>query len=413
MKFLFVNQTFYPDPSATAQYLTDVAVELAESGHDVTVLTSARGYVDPYDSYESEQEFHRVKIKRVWAPYIKSKLRFFRFINAVSLNFSFALWLLFAPRFDKVVALTSPPLVAFVARFIGWRPNTNFVYWIMDLNPDQAIAAKWMRKNGIAARTLEWALKLVLRQSDQVIVLDESMKERIRSRGVPEDKISILSLWMDNERLKPISREDNPFREKYDLEDKFVVMYSGNMSLCHPLDTILDAARLMRPDSNLKFVFIGAGERLREVEAYRKKYKLENIICLPHQPRSELKYSLSAGDLHVVTLGEEFVGVVHPSKVYGILAVERPAVLIGPSKSPIGRVFQEHPGMRQVDHGDLSTLISTIEETRNAIESLESEIHARAETTAKEFGKEQRMKEFLSILCTKPTKPDKPSANDF
>jgi len=139
-------------------------------------------------------------------------------------------------------------------------------------------------------------------------------------------------------------------------------MYSGNHSPCHPLDTLLAAAERLADRPEIVFLFVGGGSE------YRKPLALEqggapNIRCLPYQPQEELAGSLSAADLHVVVMGGAFVGIVHPCKLYNILAVGAPFLYIGPKESHIGDLVADFLGRRSVwvsGHGDVESVIRRI-----------------------------------------------------
>src|SRR5258708_1988413 len=125
------------------------------------------------------------------------------------------------------------------------------------------------------------------------------------------------------------------FRERHGLADKYVVMYAGNHSPCHPLETLLAAARELANHEQIAFCFVGGGSEQDKVRQFAKSQGLKNIQCLPYQPFNELSALLSAADLQVVVMGEEFVGIVHPCKVYNLLAVGIPILYIGPEASHV------------------------------------------------------------------------------
>jgi glycosyltransferase involved in cell wall biosynthesis len=367
LKILFINQTFYPDVVATAQQLTCMAVDLAAQGHEVTVLAARRGYAFPHPLYKKEEIYRGVRVARVCGIALGRKFKMSRLLDALVVNAAFWWKLFWMGRFDRVVALTSPPLVAWSALGFAKRKKSEFVYWIMDLNPDQAIAAGWLKKNSLAAGLLTKCLKSILRHSDKIVALDRFMKERILSYGADVKKIEIVPPSVDCEDIEPVDHVQNPFRKAHGLEGKFVVMYSGNHGLAHPLDTVLEAARALKEEASIVFVFVGGGERVKEVSDFKKKYQLQNIFQLPYQERSNLKYSLSAADLHVVTMDEAFVGALHPCKIYAILKIGRPFVFIGPAQSPIGDLTAQNPKGHRVDHGDFKRLVEIIQQVKNKI----------------------------------------------
>jgi colanic acid biosynthesis glycosyl transferase WcaI len=147
-----------------------------------------------------------------------------------------------------------------------------------------------------------------------------------------------------------VDHRENPFRGRHGLEGKFVVMYSGNHGPSNPIGTILEAARRLQDMSDVVFLFVGGGVGKREVEEAASS----NIRSLPYQPLGELRYSLSAADVHLVTVGDGVVGIVHPSKVYAALAVARPVLLVGPEESHVGEILREEDVGWRVSQGDVA-----------------------------------------------------------
>ena len=272
------------------------------------------------------------------------------------------------PRFDVVVAMTTPPLLPALGALYTMLRGGRLVVWLMDLNPDEAVAAGWLREGSLAERVLEGISAWSLRRADEVIVLDRFMRERVLAKGVAAEKIRVIPPWSHAQsvRYDPAGREE--FRRRHGLEDKFVVMYSGNHSPCHPLDTLLGAAeRLGRHHKGTKstkkaivFCFVGGGSEMPKVRRFARERGLDNIVCLPYQPLEGLSASLSAADLHAVVMGDRFVGIVHPCKIYNILAVGIPFLYIGPEVShitemmPAGRAWAAR-------HGDVDAVVAAVE----------------------------------------------------
>jgi colanic acid biosynthesis glycosyl transferase WcaI len=364
MKILLINQVFYPDVVATAQQLTDFAISLARDGQDVSVLASRRGYIDSHRIYPKNENYQGVMIHRVWPYTFGRKTKIARVLDAFFVNFAFFVKLLFLGRFEKVVCLTTPPLVGWVAVIISkWR-GSEFIYWAMDINPDEAIEAGWLKKESIVAKALGNALKMIIKKSDKIIALDRFMKERLISKGALADKVYINPPWSHNENMDAVSHQENPFRQAHGLNGKFVVMYSGNHSICHPLDTLLEAALEMKDNEEIVFLFVGGGERVEDVLVFKQKHDLKNIKYLPYVPKEDLRYSLSAADLHVVVMGDPFVGIVHPCKIYGILSAGKPFILIGKKESSVGEIIKLENVGKQISHGDVEGLIQEINSSR-------------------------------------------------
>ena len=379
MKILLINQTFYPDPVSTGQHLTDLAKRLASNGHEVSVIAGAHGYDDPALKFSRFENYRGIKIFRIPYTSFGKSARWKRLADFMSFNLRLCLRLIAMPSQDVVVGLTSPPLVAVLGNWFCILKGGRFVYWVMDLNPDEALAAGWLKEHSLSVWFLKKASRWSFRRSSLVIALDRFMKKRIRDvYGIAEDKITVLPPWAHDEYIHPVPQGENAFRRKENLGDKFVVMYSGNHGPCHPLGTLLQTARYYKEDNHILFYFIGGGSRVGEVREYKEALGLKNIIQLDYQPLETLAHSLSAADLHVVTMGEAFVGIVHPCKLYGILSAGRPFVLIGPDKSAVGDVIRQTGLGTQVKPGDVKGLVQVVETARRRLLSEREEICRRS-----------------------------------
>jgi glycosyltransferase involved in cell wall biosynthesis len=364
MKILLLGQVFYPDVVAVAQYMADLGEGLSVAGHKVTVLCSSRGYDNPAKEFPRNEEWKGITIRRVsmWELGKKSKLRRILSFSSFFLS-SFAL-LMLMPAQDVVVVVPPPPLLSAMAAFFVQLRGGRLLFWNMDLNPDEAIAAGWMKPDSLSARLLDAALRYSLRVSSRIVVLDRFMKDRIVAKNTPENKVCVVPVWSLDRLIYYDAEGRERFRRQLEVEKKFVVMYSGNHSPLHPLDTVLQAALRLRDDTRIAFVFVGGGSDFMRVKAFAMDHDLPNVICAPYQPLERLAGSLSAADLQVVLLGNPFVGIVHPSKIYNMLAVGAHFLYIGPEESHITDL-QKEPGIaemgRNARHGDVDRVVNIIE----------------------------------------------------
>jgi len=236
----------------------------------------------------------------------------------------------------------------------------------MDLNPDEAIAAGWLRERSLLARVLDGMVRYGFRKADCIVALDRFMKERIVAKGVPAEKVAVIPPWSHDDVIRYDERGRCQFRIRHGLNDKFVVMYSGNHSPCHPLDTLLKAAERLAAEPQFAFCFVGGGGEFRKVQDFARQRGLKNVLCLPYQPLEQLSASLSAADLHVVVLCEPFVGIVHPCKVYNILRIGAPLLAVAPALSHLTDVLRENDLDGQgaiVPHGDVEAVLECIQGT--------------------------------------------------
>ena len=393
LKFLLLNQCFYPDVVSTAQHLTDLARELSGKGHDVTVIASDRGYDDPSLRFPRRETWHNISIIRLPSLSLGKSSRWRRVINFGSFAIVCALRLLWLGRFDVVVALTSPPLISFLAALLVKLKGGSFCFWVMDLNPDEAIAAGWLAERSPAARVLQRMLTYSLKRAQHTIVLDRFMRDRVLAKGAAPERVTIIPPWSHDDAVAFTAEGREAFRRAHGLADQFVVMYSGNHSPCHPLDTLLAAALKLKTRDDVTFCFIGGGSEQAKVKDFAQRHELRNVTCLPYQPLNELSNSLSAADLHVVVMGEQFAGIVHPCKVYNILSVGAPVLYLGPTPSHVTDIALVNESSRffLARHGEVDRVVSHISPASAALAP-------REPGNLPHFSKQALLPELVSVI---------------
>lgn len=414
MKILLLNQTFYPDRVATAQHLTDLAEYLARKGCEVTVLSARRNYENPKHVHLRRECYRGIQIVRASSTGFGKSHFFLRLIDALTFEFSLLFAALRLPRHDVVLSFTSPPLIGFVGLLIAliWRRKS--VQWLMDINPDIAYSLRFLDPESPVSKLLTWALEFSLSKSDAVVVLDRCMKEKALQHGVPIERIHVIPPWPVHDyhvesRGYP---KENAFRKEHGLSGKFVILYSGNHSIVHPLDTLLEAALRLSDDDRIVFAFIGDGTRVEQVREFTERHSLKNILQLPRQPRERLGESLTFADMHVVVMGDAVNGLVHPSKIYGVLATGRPYVFIGPKNSYVGDVLRECPYGFQVDHSDPEGLVAVICQAMSLSEEELNAYHQNMRYVAEHFSQRRSMeiltRDILGLSLAQDTVPTSP-----
>ena len=373
MKILLLNQVFYPDVVATAQYLADLAAALAKQGHEVTVVSSRQAYEHPETIFPAREVWRGVKIFRVFSASFGKSTKWRRAADFASFLLFSCIQLLFLPRHDAVVALTTPPLISFIGAWRAKLWRARFYYWVMDFNPDEAIAAGWLQADSFTAKFLERLSRFSLRRADGIIALDSFMRDRIVAKQIAAEKVAVIPPWSQDRQVIFDAAGRETFREAHGLAGKYVVMHSGNHSPVHPLDTVMKAADQLGIGTEVVFCFIGGGSEFSRIKTWAAKS--QNVLCLPYQSLDKLSASLSAADAHVVVMGDAMLGLVHPCKIYNILTVGAPVIYIGPKQSHVTEILtglkSRHP-WASVRHGDVGELVKQIDQLRQ-----ESIVHQR------------------------------------
>ncbi|MCC6680137.1 MAG: glycosyltransferase family 4 protein [Phycisphaeraceae bacterium] len=361
---LVLTQVYVPDPASVGQHMHDAAAEMGRRGHRVIVYCANRGYDDPTQKYPRHEVRDAVSIRRLPLSSLGKKSLLHRVVAQLSFLTQCIVRGCFVRRLDRIFISTSPPMCAFAALCIAAIRRVPISYWVMDLNPDQVIVMGRMKPTALPVRMMNMLNRAILGRAQHIVALDRFMAQRLNRKRDVTDKMLIMPPWPHESHLQPIAHADNPFRATHQLQNKFVIMYSGNHSPANPLDTLLETAMRLRDQQDLLFMFIGGGGGKKQIDDQIAQHHPPHIVSLPYQPLSQIKYSLSAADLHVVTMGNEVVGCVHPCKVYGAMAIGRPILYFGPRPSHVSDLLDEAQCGWHLDHGDVDGAVALLNRIR-------------------------------------------------
>lgn len=334
----FLNRVYPPAPGATGALLAELTPALVDRGWRVTVLTGPAEGVPA-----REVSGDGVHVERVGAVPFTRESTWRRGLAYASLFPAFVARAVQIPAPDVLVTKTDPPMLKVLGPLLARLTDARAVHWAQDLYPEVAEGVGVIAEKGVLAQGMRCLSSWALRGHDHVVTVGRCMRDRlVDDRALASERVSVLPNWPPA-AVDPVSHDENPFRAEHGLEDRFVVMYSGNMGLAHPFDAVLDAAAHMQEDRpEVCFLFVGDGPRRSPLERTVRRRGLSNVRFLPFQPRERLAQSLSAADLHLVTMRPGLRGLVVPSKVYGALGAGRPVVFLGPPQSEAARLVREN-----------------------------------------------------------------------
>lgn len=360
MRVLFINQTYHPDVAATAQHAHDLARHLVLNGHEVEVITSRSLYGHAGAALPAHEVIEGVEVHRVGRSLfgkagIAARAADFAFFYVAALVKS-----LQVRRADVVVCLTTPPFITLVGLLLKAQRGSRCVHWLMDMYPDLAVVLGVLRPDAWSTRLFDWINRFCLRHADRVVVLGRCMRDRVVAKGIDPRKVVHIGVWSDLTEVRPIQRDENPYRREWMLDDAFVVMYSGNFGIGHDVDTMLGAAERLAEDPRVRFAFVGGGKRKPVVDAFVRDRGLGGTVIAGYQPRERLDASLSAADVHLVSLLEGLEGCIVPCKLFGAMAAGRPSIFIGHPSSEIALVLRERECGVIVRQGDVDGLVAAI-----------------------------------------------------
>jgi glycosyltransferase involved in cell wall biosynthesis len=342
-RLVFVNRYFFPDQSATSRLLSDLTFRLAGRGIAVVVVTSQQLYGDPRAALEPHEVISGVEIHRLPTATLGRARLLGRALDYASFHYAAAKQLLqLLKAGDVVVAKTDPPLISITVAETAKRREAILVNWLQDLFPEvaQALTAGLLPRP--LGRALAAARDRSLRQAAMNVVLSPGMAARVLARGIDHERLRIIPNWADVTSIVPVPPEQSQTRQRLGLADRFVVGYSGNLGRAHEFGTFLDAARALRDDASIVFLITGGGARAEALRRQVEKEQLGNFIFQGYQPPELLADSLAAADVHLVSLLPALEGLIVPSKIYGILAAGRPAVVIGDPEGDLGHLVSSN-----------------------------------------------------------------------
>jgi glycosyltransferase involved in cell wall biosynthesis len=306
MHIVFLNRSFHPDIAATGQLLTELCEGLVDKyGFHVSVVTGLPHHSQNggfKERFSLDKENHNgIRILRAYSTTLSKERAIYRFTNYISYFLSSLIAGFSLKKPDIIVSLTDPPIIGLAGLLWARLYRAKFVFWCQDIFPEVGLLLEDFRNDSLN-RMLDKINRFLLRNADKTVAIGETMKRRlIEIKNAPEGRIKIIHNWADCEKIYPITGS-NSFRSQYGLNDKFVVMHSGNIGLSQDLEKLVECARILRPKKDIVFSIVGEGSKKTELQRKAKEWGLDNVIFLPYQPKELLKYSLSAADLFIISL---------------------------------------------------------------------------------------------------------------
>jgi glycosyltransferase involved in cell wall biosynthesis len=356
-EYILVSQFFPPDPTAVGQQAYDLAYHISKRKVNITVLTSNSNYNNIQIKHSSQKKNKNFFLKRFPYSNFGKNNMFNRVIGQIFFIIQCFYYLKTITKKNFTLVLTTSPSISSVLGFALHFLNKKLkiIYWVSDINPDQSIRLNIFKKNNILVKILMFFEKQLLRRSFKIITLDKYMKANLNKKIFSNNSnIAVVPPWCHEENLKNIKVSKNYFIKKYNLNNKFVIIYSGNHSIANPLITFFKAAKILKKIEKIQFIFIGEGNIKNELIKYKELNKLDNILMLPYVSLNQLKYVLSAANLNLVSTGNSMKGIIHTSKHYNFLKIGKPFLYLGPKNSSIGNFIEKNKIGWQVNHNDIN-----------------------------------------------------------
>lgn len=369
---LILSLVFPPDSVSTAQIMGELALDLRDRGHTVSVVTTTPHYnrdaaaaaAQPLTStwlglvYRSRlgdvPVWHTVMPRKTAS--IPRRLAAWALFHVLSLVVGVA-----ALREVDVIVAPSPPLsIGLVAWLLGRWHRAPFVYNVQEIYPDIAINLGAVRHPALI-RILFALERFVYRRAARVTLIAERMRERLRGKGVPDRQLAVIPNFVDVDVLSVVAAP-NDFSREFALDGRFVVTYAGNIGPAQGLESLLDAAALLADLPEVLIALIGDGSLASAFAARIERDRLENVRLIPYQPFARVPEIYGASDLSVVAQAVATGADAVPSKLYRIMACGRAVLAVTDPRSDVAALVTDAGCGYVVPHGQPAAIADAVRE---------------------------------------------------
>ncbi len=364
MKISIHTMYFLPDFGSAPILINELASDLAARGHEVEVITTIprRRPAELKGRLLSRRRENGFLVKRFWtnaAPHPIARLLAWNIYTAETILNASTL------RKGDILFLRTPPLQLGLTGFLAAKlRGAKVLLNVQDIHPDLSIESGILR-NPAAIRFAQALEKWVYRISDHIVVIGDGFLRNLLDKGVPRDKLTVIPNWVDTDFLKPYPK-DNPVSRRYGLQDKFVMMYSGTISISsnRALERVLEAAAGLREAKDVVFVIVGEGMKKAELQKRAASMGVDNVRFLPFQPYADLPELLASSDVLLVPLDKEKSQMSVPSKLYNFLAAGRPILGLAPADSEVAALIRGNRCGDVVPPDDVGAIRETVLELK-------------------------------------------------
>ena len=409
MSLLFLDAYFEPETIAYTHLEKDLLDGLIQKNKSVQIICPipTRGISDSVKNEYKNRKYEklyggRVTVRRFWAPQegrnpVVRALRYF-WCNLRSYQIGTRI-----NNADVLFSNSTPPtqgvLSAMLARRLSkkYQRKVPFIYNLQDIFPDSLVNTGMTRKGSLFWKIGRKIENYTYKNAEKIIVISEGFKRNIMEKGVPEEKIEVISNWIDLDSVHPVSREDNKLINEFDIApDKFLVVYAGNFGAAQGADIVLKAAERLNDKADIQFVIFGGGPYFEE--AKRKAAMLDNVFIHELMPEDRISEVYSLGDVALITCKPGTGNAGMPSKTWSVMACNTPIIASFDTDSDLADVIRVSGAGTCVEPGNVDVLIKVIKVAYVEWENRTHKLLNLRDYVRKNASREMCVKKYISIL---------------
>ena len=349
-KILVLSQFFYPDRSGTGKILAELFLSLPKEEFEIDVVSGRRIYNEKVKTVLSKYEqINNINIYRVFKYFMPKEKCWGRLFNYIGF-FLFTGVKVFSSKLYKekniIFSVSNPPIMPLLGAILKAK-NNKFIYLIHDLYPDVAVKLGFTKEKSLMARIMYNINKFVFKRADKILVLGRDMKYYIMKKyNISDTKIEVFTNWA----TKTFETDEEP------KNNKFKLIYTGNIGNAHNLDIAIKAAKKMSDE--IELIFVGEGSRKASLQKIASGAR--NIRFLSYLNDKEYEQILKSADALLLSLEIGLAGLVIPSKLYTYLSAGKPIIAICENDSEIAFVINEETCGIIMPHLDLECFIKKL-----------------------------------------------------
>lgn len=267
---------------------------------------------------------------------------------------------------DIVYCASTPPTQGLLGAFVAkkmikkYGRKVPFIYELQDIFPDSLVNAGMTSEGSIMWKIGRKIEDFTYNHADKIIVISQGFKQNIMEKGVPEEKIEVISNWIDLNSVHLVERKDNSLITEFELDpNKFIVVYAGNFGAAQGADIVLKAAKELEEYKDIQFVIFGGGAYFEE--AQKAVEKLDNVFIHELMPSDRISEVYSLGDVALITCKPGTGNAGMPSKTWSIMACNTPIIASFDTDSDLADVIRDSGAGCCVEPGDVDVLADAIE----------------------------------------------------
>lgn len=286
--------------------------------------------------------------------------------------------------------VSNPPINVFSARLTK-RP---FAFLVYDLYPEALSRFNYLKESSILYKLWSNSNSIAYNKAQKLFTISSGIKKAMLNYKLAKEKIEIVPIWTNADFFKKVAKNENIFLKLNDIENKFIIGYSGNLGKSHPLEKLIDLANILKDQKDILFLIIGEGDKKNLLQEAKQNLKLENVKILGYQETEIFPHVLHAMDIGVITLDSKASDLSVPSKIYNLMSAGKPVMGISSESSELAKLIKENDIGKNFDKVDIDEMKSFIISLKNN-DHLYKEIHQKSYETGLKFTPKNAMKMIL------------------